>query len=1002
MAETLEIRLFGGLQILRDSEIIDAFRSSKVPALLAYLAVTGRPHKRETLAALLWGELPDADAKNNLRQTLSNLRQTLDPFLRISRDEVEFLAPAAFFLDTEAISRLAEAGDYPAAAALYTGDFLAGFGVRDAPAFEEWVLAQQTWWREQAWQIFRRAVSFYAERGEFDQAIDAAHRLLALDPWQEEAHRQLMLLLARSGRFSAALAQYRACRTILRQEFDADPSHETTRLYERIRTAAQGPRHNLPGPVTGFVGREAELAQLRTLLAAPQVRLLTLLGPGGVGKTRLALELAAACQPLFLNGVWFVSLPGADAPDRNQFILALAAALGCPLSDAATPARQLIDFLRAKELLLVLDNLEEWREAGAWLSEMLAQAPEVKVLATSRLRLNLQAERIFRVEGLSTQTENPQEPASEAWQLFVRRARRLRANFTPSPAESAAIQRICALVEGLPLGIELAAAWVHALPCTEIAAQIEQSLDFLRSGYQDTSPRHSSLRGVFDWTWRRLRSEEQAVFRRLALFAGPFSHQAAAEVTGANGSVLAALVDHSLAWQRGDRLQLHQVARHFGLEKLQESGELARVQAAHAHYYGKLLATQGQAILGGEQAAALVAMEEAFENVRLAWRWLVQTGDVAGLAAAMDGLYHFMAIRSRFLEALELFGSARQAWPSWASADQPQARLTYYRLLAREGRFLAFLSRFAEANALFLESLVSLRALGEADEIAFVLGHLGAIARSQGDLAQAEAWLQECLALRRQRCHRAGEAVALLELGGVAFMAGDYDQARQRCQDGLAVAEAIGDRQTLAHLLTGLSLICRETHQLDLALAYGKQGEAVYAELGDRYGVIQSCLTLGELHRQSQNYGEARRYIEQAVQVSREIGHRSGEADGLHRLGQIDQDCGELSQAMAHQLAALELATELEERPLVLDALVELAHLWVAQAAPDRALLLLAWLHEHASLQSQRFQELEARLAGQPPAAQAAAQQAAHALEEADLVRPLYTWSDTAAKRRSA
>lgn len=998
MPSELRIYLFGGLHVALNGTPLTGFRSSKVPALLAYLVANRRPHLRDVLAALLWGELPDPDAKNNLRQSLSNLRTLLAPYLRVSREEVEFQALPSFFLDSEAFEQRLKAGDFAGAAALYQGEFLAGFRVRDAPDFEEWVLLQQVQWHEKAVRVLQQLTAHHAEQREYAQAMDAAHRLLALDPWQEEAHRQLMRLQARNRQYSASIAQYQACRAILRQEFDADPSYETTALYQQIRAAAHGPRHNLPAAVTGFVGREAELTQLCRLLAAPAVRLLTLLGAGGVGKTRLALEAATRCLPDFLNGVWFVSLPAAGHPERNQFILALAEGLGCTLVNAENPDRQLVTFLRAKELLLVVDNLEEWLEPAAWLAELLAQAPDVKILATSRLRLNLQAEQTFLVAGLPTQqTSLEARSLPAAGQLFLHRAQRLQAGFAPNPAERAAIARICELVEGLPLGIELAAAWAHTLPCTEIAAQLEKSLDFLRSTYRDASPRHASLRAVFDWSWGRLTAQQQAVFRRLAIFSGAFSHPAARHTAGADGHVLAMLVDHSLIWKRGDLLQLHEVSRHFGLEKLHEAGEEYNARHAHAHYYVQLLAAQEPRLQGREQPAALTVLDNEFENIRLAWQWLAEEKDVPALAAAIDGLYHFLTIRSRFLLALELFAAARQAVQPEITAS-PLARLTGYRLLAREGRFLAFLSRFEEANALLLQGLTHLRELDEADEIAFALGHLGGTARTQGNLTQAEAWLQECLALRQQTGNLAGQAVALLELGGVAFMEGEHEQAQQRCLDGLAVAQAIGDQQTTAHLLTGLSLICRELGHFDLALDYGKRGEAVYGELGDRYGVVQSCLTLGELNRQRGDWQEAQRYIEQAVQVSREIGHRSGEADGRHRLGQIAQDTGDLSGALEHQLAALELAAEIEERPLVLDALVELAHLLIECGVTTRALLILVWLRSHGSPASRRFQQLEARLAHSAPVAGESVGGEAQGLEQADLVRSLRTWLETEAE----
>ena len=293
MTTELEIRLFGGLEIRYAGEAVSSFISSKAPALLAYLAVTGRPHQRDTLAALLWGEMGDADAKNNLRQALTSLRKVLDPFLDISRETVALRGDLPPFIDVSAFlaalrkrevlpdderARLQHAVD------LYRGDFLEGFLIRDAPDFDDWVMAQRTRYRELALNAMHDLVDLQMAEGDFVAAIDSATRLLALDPWREEAHRQLMLALARTGRRSAALAAYEQCRRVMREVFDASPSDETVELAAQIRTALHGPRHNLAVLTDEFVGRAEELLALRRLLANPAVRLLTLTGPGESGR----------------------------------------------------------------------------------------------------------------------------------------------------------------------------------------------------------------------------------------------------------------------------------------------------------------------------------------------------------------------------------------------------------------------------------------------------------------------------------------------------------------------------------------------------------------------------------------------------------------------------------------------------------------------------------------------------------------------------------------------
>ena len=476
MAANLEIRLLGGLQIKQNGLTVAGFMSSKVPALLAYLAVTGRPHQRDALAGLLWGEMPDDAAANNLRQALTNLRKLAEPHLLITRETVAFNPDAAHFLDVVGFRNLLRlSGGQPIAQrigllrealALYRGDFLEGFYVRDAPDFEDWALVQRVQLRELALHGWDKLTELLLNIGDYPGAVDAAGRLLAMDPWREEAHRQRMMALARSGQRSAALAQYQTCRTILQKEFDTEPSAETNALYERIRLAMRGARHNLPALTTGFVGRENELAELLRLLASPTSRLVTLLGPGGVGKTRLALEAAAAAEPAFLNGVWLAQLAGVDNPAALPW--SLADAVGLPLAGAEPPEVQLLNFLRHRELLLVLDNFEPLIGKAAldlvW--RILQQAPAVKLLITSRERLNLAAEWLVDLAGLPfpAGSGHGDAQAYPAVQLFVRRSHRVRPDFVLDAGAGEAVARICQLTEGLPLAIELAAAWMRTLP----------------------------------------------------------------------------------------------------------------------------------------------------------------------------------------------------------------------------------------------------------------------------------------------------------------------------------------------------------------------------------------------------------------------------------------------------------------------------------------------------------------------------------------------------------
>ncbi|GIK59055.1 MAG: protein kinase [Chloroflexi bacterium] len=979
MTAVLDIHLFGSPDIRLGGAPIGGFVSTKAPALLAYLAVTGRPHSRDTLVALLWGEMADADAKNNLRQTLSNLRKLLEPYLLITRDAVQFNTAVPHTLDTAQFeNHLHRARDatlptrmaaLQQATALYQGDFLAGFYVRDAPEFEEWLLAQRVRYRELALHALHTVTGHHLERGEYGRAIDAATRLLALDPWREAAYRQLMQALTHSGQRVAALAQYETCRRVLAKELGVSPSAETTALYQRIRAAGEEPRHNLPPQPTPFVGRAAELAEISALLLRPECRLVTLLGAGGIGKTRLALQAAtqASQRSLFLHGVYFVSLEGVET--LTGLVTAVAQSIGFSFSGSQEPAAQLLAHLHERELLLVLDNFEQLLGSALWLTTLLQQATHLKLLLTSRERLHVQWEWCVTLDGLdfpatssAVATPTPQTDLTtySAVQLFLNRARAARHDFLADDDTAVPhIIRICQLTAGMPLALELAAANIRHFSCAEIAEAIAHNLDFLASTYRDIPTRQRSVRAVFDYSWGLLNPAEQQLFAALSVFRGSFT-AAAAQVAGATRPLLSALVDKSLVGRSGELYRLHDLSRQFGWEKVKQTGQTQVLQSRHAHYYANLLAQKARQLQGEEQAAALLLIEQEAQNVQAAWHWLTGQPDVNGLAAATDGYYHFLAIRSRFQEAADNFGAARLALQSFADQDL-QARLVYARIMAREGRFLSFLSRYAAAQERLQASLEILHGLHERDEMAYVLGQLGGTARVQGNLEQARQWLQEGLALRRETGNRQGQAVALLELGGVAFMVADYEQCRAFCQEGLSLAELAGDRQTVAHLLTGLSLSCRELRLYELALDYGRRAQTIYEELGDQYGAIQAALTLGELNRQLGQTAEARRFCEQAIQISQEIGFLSGAADGHYRLGQIATGLEEEQAALQEFRLALMLAAQIEEIPAVLDSLLEIACLLVKVGDVARGHVALAFLRDQPqTTEPQRLRANEA------------------------------------------
>lgn len=876
MTAVLEIQLLGGLQIGQDGQPVIGFVSSKVPALLAYLAVTGRTHQRDTLAALLWGEMAEADAKNNLRQALANLRKLLAPHLLITRDAVAFETAVPHTLDTAQFESHLHDSRSPnnnrfthlaAAAALYQGDFLASFFVRDAPDFEEWLLAQRVRYRELALHTLHTLTEHHLSRGEYGRAIDSATRLLALDGWREEAHRQLMLALVRSGQRRAALAQYETCRRLLDQELGVAPSTETSALFERIRAAGEQSPHNLPPQATPFVGRTEELAHIQALLLNPECRLLTLSGTGGMGKTRLALQAAerAQQQALFLHGVFFVSLIGIDS--TISLATAVADALSLPLSGTEDPTAQLLTHLKEQELLLLLDNFEHLLDETAWLVQLLHRALHVKLLITSRETINIQWEWPLSVAGLTVPPTAERDTSANftAVQLFTSRVQTIQPHFALTAETWPAVSRICQLVGGMPLALELAAAASRHYNCAEIADTIAHNLDFLTSRYRDTPPRQHSLRAVFDYSWQQLTAVEQSTFAQCGVFQGGFSAAAAQQVAGATPAALESLVEKSLLQRQANgRYQSHETVRQYAFSRLEEMGDEI-TQAArqrHAAYYIQLAQQAEAEFHGAEQSRWLTCLDAEQSNCQAVLDWSSAHEQMVLFANLCGSLWQYWYLRSRYRAGLN--------WLTMALPYLPSLPLQTQSILLRAaGVFSTQLGNFDHAVDFLGQSLAIQRQVGTPKTIGLAINSVAVALQAQGKLTEAIALYEEGLAIQREAGELFGMAQTLQNMGAAALDQGENGRAQTVSLESLALFRQLGLTWGIAYA------------SINLALALLRQGQLI----------------------------EARQHIMEGLHLCREIESLDSVAECLEVLAGIEQAEGNAPRS-AQLLGAADLLRE--------------------------------------------------------------------------------------------
>jgi predicted ATPase/DNA-binding SARP family transcriptional activator len=945
----LSLGVLGSLQIFIDDAPVTAFESDKVCALLVYLAVeAASSHRRDSLACLLWPDFPEQAARHNLRQALFSLRLAIGdhsaapPYLFISRSAIQFNRASDFSLDLARFNLLCQAceearsqngGDCSVVVArleemvqLYRGDFLQHFFLEDSAEFEQWALIQRASLHQRVLDACSFLANYHELHRDFEAARRHAARQLELDPWREEAHCQLMRALALDGQRSAALTQYEACRRVLVEELGVEPSARTRQLVEQIRagdlkTEAESPSampaapiHNLPVSLTSFHGREQELAGLAQLIAKPECRCISLVGPGGIGKTRLALEAAQEHRAGFAHGVAFIAL--APVASVESAIPAIASAIQLSFFGQNDPRVQLLHYLRDRQMLLILDNVEHLLVAAppqANIAELilhiLQAAPGVKLLVTSREVLNLQQEWVFEVQGLafpdSEQTGELDQYAAIA--LFMQRARHAAPGYAYHEADLAGIGHICRLVEGMPLAVELAATWLRTLSPADIAREIQGGLDVLSASLHDLSERHRSMRVVFDHSWQKLSAREQQALSQLSVFRGGFGRQAAEQVAGASLPVLSTLVNRTLVRRAAARrYQLHVLIRQYSAAQLAADAQAqAAAQKRHYDYFLVLAEAADQALRGHDQPEWLRRLGQEQDNLRAALAWALdydRRGDELALRLA-GALRVFWRMRGHFHEGRGWLEKCLGQCPEKNSAARAAA-------LAAQASMLYALGDVGAARLPAEESAAIYRELGDDRGLARVLVFIGSTLVWQGETRRAQAQLEEALALARAAGDRSLEAYALHVLGHLLSDRGGDPAGRAMLAECAAILEEVGDTGLLASTMVALGIACLGSGEYGPARARLERGLALAREVGHPLGVADALTNLGCVYRILGEYALAQSHLENSLQVYREHGCTIWETDVHCALAENALSQGDFSTArLCLQAASSHVAT---------------------------------------------------------------------------------------------
>lgn len=859
----LRLYFLGSFQIEGDNGSIN-LPPRKVQSLLAYLILHPGEHTRERLASLFWGDSTDAQARDSLRTALKTLRKQLrDDLLLADRETVEINPDFPIWVDAQAFAKLLNL-EPQAAIDLYRGDLLSDL-------YDEWISPERERYRELYLNALLQLAASHRAAGDYVRAIDLSQKVLATDPANERAHRQLMFCYHARGDRAAALKQYGMCVSALLADLGVAPSSETTTLYEEIKRSgtdvlpSEPRRTSLPIPLTVFVGREKEIREIKEILS--ESRLLTLTGPGGTGKTRLATEVATKLSAAFPDGVGWVEFgvlnDPALVPQHVAKALGLREVPNQPLTET------LAHDLHLARLLLVFDNCEHLVDACARLTDTFLQAcPSLTILTTSREALGIPGERVYRVPALTfPQTlEMPMHQVleHEATRLFVERAIAANSDFGLNNQNAFFITQICQRLDGIPLAIELAAARVRVLSPEEIAARLNDRFKLLTSGSRTAAPRHQTLRATIDWSYNLLTEEERTLFRRLSVFAGGFTLDAARMVYAGDSSkpagvldLLSHLVDKSLVivaeQGRASRYRLLDSIRDYAREKLGDAKETDTIYERHLEFFVTLAEEAEPQLFGAEQAAWFDRLETDRDNLRAAVEWSLGGDRAESALRLIAALWYFWFSHGPLSEA---YARLKQGLDQPAAAPRSAIRakaLNVYGFF-NWGNMNQFDPRpqLEEALAIGME-------LGDMGNVATSLRHLGLLAHLEGDFAQARSLLEQSLAIGQGlgSWQRIRNSQTLLFLGDVVLNQGDTARAKALFEESIVELGPVKDKNFLAYSIRRLGQLASDRGELEQATEMCKESLRLNVEVRDRRGSIACLAAIAGILSIQGRFGEA-------------------------------------------------------------------------------------------------------------------------------------------------
>jgi DNA-binding SARP family transcriptional activator/Tfp pilus assembly protein PilF len=929
----MEAKFLGNFEIKIGGCLIGGFTTQKTRALAVYLLLEHfQEHPRSKLAALFWPDVPEQTALHNLRQALSSIRKAFDvcngdEVLISNREMIGFQPNVEFSIDAlefeTQMRRMIERCHRQSGRGFpvhrmkrlvdsYHGEILGQLDLGDGGLFEDWLIVKRERLNQLAIEGSSLLLDYYERRCEWGEAKKTAELLVSLAPWDENAHSRLIEVLLQLSQGNAALAHYQAALRYFTSVLEVEPDFQLRKANASIQeffTNGKTERSRKPESLqiasyaTPFIGRAQELETLEDWVSDPSCRIITITGPGGSGKTRLAAMLVELQRTQFVDGVYFVSIAGClSIGELASRIISSVSNMG---ERSANPLDELLDWAHKRRGLLILDNVDTCSDCATLAAKITEVADQMVIVFTSYARLDLMGERVFALKGLSTR----EGVESEAVSLFISHLQhesqleRMGTKFTEN------VVRICELVDGLPLAIDLAAGQVKTISSEELLHDLAQNMDILRSNAVNLPERHRSITASFENSWKHLSGSLQRTLSMLTVFQSAFTLEAAEQVCGVGSQDIRNLTSQSLLTRDiEENYRFHRVIKQYAREKInREEDQIIKLDLHHANYFCEQLLRNHANSTGSGFLSFIKTTEAVISDIEKGIRYLVDSHDWVKVQKLIHPLFCYFDGKGLLREGSSLLGELAEL-----CSKDPNGMLCQAMFSSRAARLLLSIQQFAKASELLDLSLTVYQAKKNQEEEAFCYNVLAIQALLRKNASSSEELAQKAFQIARKAGNKYEETHSLYNTGYAAINIGDITKAEEALTNCRILCEELGDWRRLSKVHNLLADTACSRGNFEQALGYYDEALKMVVAIGNRFSESLVLNNIGTAYISLGQHSKAEEYYEKSRILCGEIGDREGEAIALSNLGELYAESRDFKKGIEYNQRALEISREIE------------------------------------------------------------------------------------------